>query len=273
MISLRKYGNPPFTVALLHGGPGAAGSMEPVARGLSKQWGVLEPIQNEKSVDGQVKELRKVLAENASGPVVMMGHSWGAWLGFILAAKHGALVKKLILVSAGPFEEKYVGRISENRLKRLNSSERTEYLELVERLNNRDLPDNDKPLSRLGGLSAKADNYEILSDPVPVTPTEQLTASPGEIYARVWPEAAAMRRSGELLRLGETIRCPVLAIQGKCDPHPAEGVAEPLSRVISDFRMVILDKCGHTPWRERHAAQRFYEIINGEMGTAPAVVK
>src|SRR3989339_1822521 len=103
MISLRKYVNPPFTVALLPGGPGAAGSMEPGARGLSKQWGVLEPIQNEKSVDGQVKELRKVLAENASGPVVMMGHSWGAWLGFILAAKHGALVKKLSLVSAGPF--------------------------------------------------------------------------------------------------------------------------------------------------------------------------
>ncbi len=45
MTNIRKYGNPPFSVAVIHGGPGAPGEMAPVARELSSRWGVLEPLQ------------------------------------------------------------------------------------------------------------------------------------------------------------------------------------------------------------------------------------
>ncbi|MGA9187011.1 MAG: hypothetical protein WB014_00230 [Methanosarcina sp.] len=43
MKSLRKYGNLPFTVAVIHGGPGAPGEMAPVARELASCRGVLDP--------------------------------------------------------------------------------------------------------------------------------------------------------------------------------------------------------------------------------------
>ncbi|MHA2061833.1 MAG: alpha/beta fold hydrolase, partial [Candidatus Sifarchaeia archaeon] len=35
MKNLRIYGNKPFNIAVLHGGPGAPGEMAPVARELS----------------------------------------------------------------------------------------------------------------------------------------------------------------------------------------------------------------------------------------------
>ena len=67
------------------------------------------------------------------------------------------------------------------------------------------------------------------------------------------------------MALGELIRCPVLAIHGDHDPHPAEGVQETLSRVIRDFRFVLLEKCGHRPWIEKQAKHKFYQILREEI--------
>src|SRR5437660_5210180 len=94
----RKYGNPPFRVAVIHGGPGAAGEVAPLARKLGEMRGVLEPIQTAKTLDGQIEELRLVVEQNATKPVVFIGHSWGAWLSTLVAARYPALVAKLILV-------------------------------------------------------------------------------------------------------------------------------------------------------------------------------
>ena len=69
----------------------------------------------------------------------------------------------------------------------------------------------------------------------------------GDIFQGVWKEAARLRTSGELLALGTRIECPVVAIHGDCDPHPAEGVREPLSRILPDFRFITLENCGHKP--------------------------
>ncbi len=45
MHNLIKYGTPPYQIAVIHGGPGAAGEMTPVAQELSIDYGVLEPLQ------------------------------------------------------------------------------------------------------------------------------------------------------------------------------------------------------------------------------------
>jgi pimeloyl-ACP methyl ester carboxylesterase len=73
-----------------------------------------------------------------------------------------------------------------------------------------------------------------------------------------------MRQSGELLALAGQIRCPVVAIHGDYDPHPAEGVQEPLSATLGHFRFILLEKCGHTPWMERQARDAFYAILKKE---------
>lgn len=122
MENLRKYGSRRLSVAVIHGGPGAPGEMAPVARELSQLWGVLEPLQTEASLEGQVGELKGVIERYADLPVTLVGFSWGAMLSFICGALHPSLVKKLILVGSPPFEEKYATRILETRLGRLTES-------------------------------------------------------------------------------------------------------------------------------------------------------
>ncbi len=93
MENSRKYGKKPFKVAVVHGGPGAPGEMAPVARELSADRGVLEPLQTATIIEGQVRELKVILEKNGDIPVMLIGFSWGAWLSFILTAQYPALVK------------------------------------------------------------------------------------------------------------------------------------------------------------------------------------
>ena len=81
----------------------------------------------------------------------------------------------------------------------------------------------------------------------------------------MWKDAAELRKSGKLLELANHIKCPVVAVHGDYDPHPAEGVEKPLSGILKDFRFILLEKCGHNPWVERHAKSRFYEVLQEEL--------
>jgi len=61
MKNFRTYGKTPSTVAVIHGGPGVAGEMAPVAREISRSHGVLESFQTERTLTGQIAELKNVL--------------------------------------------------------------------------------------------------------------------------------------------------------------------------------------------------------------------
>jgi len=263
MRKLRAHGVAPFNVAVIHGGPGAAGEMAPVARRLASGWGVLEPIQTATSLEGQVEELREVLISYGDLPVTLIGFSWGAWLSYLVAARYPALVKKLILVGSGPFEERYVTGLQETRLGRLSEAERAEFAAILRHLGDPTTEDQDALLARLGALASKADAY----DPVVDASEENDEVGVGaDVYQGVWPDAAALRRSGKLLALGESIQCPVVAIHGDHDPHPAAGVQEPLSATLARFRFVLLEHCGHRPWTERQARDTFYRVLEEELG-------
>jgi pimeloyl-ACP methyl ester carboxylesterase len=260
MNYLRKYGNKPFNVVVVHGGPGASGEMAPVARELCIYGGVLEPLQTAISLEEQVEELKIILINHGNIPVTLIGHSWGAWLVFILASQNTSLVKKLILVGSGPFEDKYAINIMKTRLSRLDEKDRSEAQSLMEILKDSAIEDKNAVMTRLGKLISKADSYCTLPDD-----GEPLECQ-YHIYQNVWQEADELRRSGKLLKLGEKIRSPVIAIHGDYDPHPFEGVKNPLSQIIKDFRFILLKNCGHKPWIERSAKDRFYEILKEELG-------
>ena len=259
MESVRKYGKKPFNLAVIHGGPGAPGEVAPVAREISAFTSVLEPLQTADTCEGQVQELKDVLEENATLPVTLIGHSWGAMLSFILAARYPSLVKKLVLVSSGVFEDKYAAQIEPTRLSRLSEAERIEEIALVESLSNPATKDKNRAMARWGELMSKADSYDPLSHVVEALEVRH------DINISVWAGAKQLRSSGKLLEMGKKINCPVVAIHGDYDSHPAEGIRAPLSRVVKDFRFILLEKCGHYPWRERYARDRFYEILRSEI--------
>jgi pimeloyl-ACP methyl ester carboxylesterase len=255
--TIRKYGKQPYHIGLLHGGPGASGEMKPVAENLSSDFGVLELLQTAKSINGQIEELHNQLSSGADFPCILIGYSWGAWLGFLFAGRYPQFLKKLILISSGPFESKYDNNMMRIRLNRLSHKERTEAERLISVLKS-DNSDNES-LRRFGKLMTIADSYYYLweeNDSVDIDFT---------IYKAVWEEASGLRESNELISLAEKIKCPVVAIHGDYDSHPAYGVEKPLSERLAHFKMIMITKCGHTPWRERFAKDTFYELLRKEL--------
>ena len=230
--------------------------MAPVARVFSVKSGVLEPLQSASSLEGQVLELGRVLEEHATCPVTLIGHSWGAILAFILAARNPELADRLIMVGAGVFEERFSAGILDVRLQRLTDDERASALVLMGDLAHGDEKRKNQAFSGLGALLYKADCY----DPLPVD--NKVIECNFLVFRQVWNEAAAMRKSGGLLAMAPRIRCPVVALHGSYDPHPAQGV-QVLAGRVPDFRFILLDKCGHYPWVERYACREFYRLLCG----------
>lgn len=258
MIIYNKYGIEPFRIVLIHGGPGAAGSLSSLANGLSQKFNVIEAIQTKTTIYGLISELKKILSKKSQSPVVLIGHSWGAWLSYIFASKHPDFVSKLILISAGAFEETYNIDLHSTRLNRLSEDEQKEVLSIIEKLNEINTINKDSYFARFGELMSKADSY----NPVPLKDEVQFNA---KIFNKVWKEAENLRKSGKLIKMGQKIKCPVIAIHGMYDPHPVNGVEIPLQKVINNFKIFKLQKCGHTPWKEIDAKNEFYSILIKEL--------
>lgn len=257
----RIYGLPPFKTVILHGGPGAPGYMAPIAEEMSGDHGILEPFQSAESVNGQIQELREYLLQNAQIPIILIGHSWGSWLGFLFAARYPAMVGKLILVSAGPFEINYSDSILQTRLNRLSYGEKKIYDKLIGKWDFVNEHEQKSLLRKLGELMLKVDNVE------PDSLGNTIIDYQPEIFKKVWNEASALRSSGALLEEGKKIKCPVVAIHGDYDPHPWQGIKEPLELILTDFEFFLLEKCGHDPWKEKQAREEFYRILRAECCT------
>ncbi len=244
---MKIHGRPPFHIALLHSGPGAAGEMYPLARQLSSRFGILEPHQSALCISGRVSELREDLLLNGTPRFILTGFSWGAWPAVIFAARHPELVKKIILIGSGGFHERCAQRLIKIRQSRLSSREWTRFNNLMRR-----------PDANMGGLLAllrRTDLFDPLPDPLPHIPFNR------DVYQKLWPEAAKWRREGKLLQAAVQIKCPVTAIHGDFDPHPAAGVRIPLGKSITDFKFILLKQCGHKPWIEKQARADFYRIL------------
>lgn len=261
MENLRKYGTKPYDLVLLHGGPGAAGMMGPIARRLSISFGVLEPLMLSLSIKEQLDELNSIVVTNSSMPLFLIGHSWGAWLSIMYAAKFPDMIKKIVMIGAPPFEEKEAHIVNEIRLSRLNEIEKAEFIHAQDMLN--DISSGTDSLTPdFISLLTKTDVFEAL-------PNETIASNFSPIvYRDIWSEASELRKSGKLLEYVKEVKCPVVAVHGDFDPHPADGVKEPLSSYLSNFRFNLIERCGHYPWMERYGKDILYKIFYKEMGSS-----
>ncbi len=254
--NLRKYGKEPYTIVVVHGGPGAPGEMSSVAKELSKKFGVLEPLQTKDSIKDQIDELKETIIKNTNEPITLIGWSWGAWLSILLASKFPKLIKKLIIVGSGPFESKYVERITKTRMNRLSKNEKERAKELQKLLSANNNSNKDSLLSEFASIFSKTDSYNVFE-----TTEKEIVKVNLDIYQKVWAEAESLRESGELLTCLSNIKCFIIAIHGDYDPHPANGVMIPLKKYKSYSKFILLNKCGHKPWVEKYAREKFYHIL------------
>ena len=242
----------------IKGIPGAqvdqlAGSLKKYAE--TCEFNLIEPFFTQSSLEAQLSHLKQTLDHYVDEPIILVGHSWGAWLAFLFAARFQQWVKKLILIGAGPFEASYATQILPARLASLpERAQQTVFrLSTIASQPGRSL--TPAQFKILGELLSQADCYDCME-----FDQSELEYLP-EVHAAVWPVADTMRASGQLIAAGESITCPVIAIHGDHDPHPAEGVEIPLSRVLNDFQFYLIPACGHYPWYERQAREVFFKVL------------
>ena len=254
MKNYRLYGKPPYETAVIHGGPGGSGEIAPVARELSKNYGIIEPLQTANSIDAQIAELYEALKSHATIPAVLIGWSWGAFISYMFAARYPSFVKKLVLISSGPFDAKYAESIMKVRKSRLSEQEQLYLDELKQQIQKADCSEQKRLFKLFAQIIYKADSY----DPMPYP--DEVIDYQADIFNAIWNEFVPLRKSGILLDMGKSIKCPVIAIQGDYDSHPVQGV-EPLARVCKHFQSISMPHCGHCPWLEKQAKTRFYNIL------------
>ena len=258
---VRTYGNPPFEIAVIHGGPGGIGSAGDFAESLQKHCGrgVLEPLQSKNSIGELLAELEDQLyASEAGFPVVLIGHSWGAWLAGLFAERHPEQVRKLILIGSGPLRPEE--GIDAVRRARFSPADREEYDRLADAFANAPPDRRNVLLKHLGELCEKVDSFHPMK-----AETAPESSFDGEMFVRVWREAAAFRAAGGLEKAFLRIRVPITIVHGDYDPHPADGVRRILEFSGVPCRFFLLERCGHAPWREREAADSFFEVLRGEI--------
>ena len=214
------------------------------------------------TVEALVVELAQTIAKHTDRPVWLFGHSWGAWLSYLLAFSRPEMLRKVFLIGSGAFDTKYVGEMECRRLSRLTALERAEYRDIDESLSVGTHADKDLLLERLGSLAGKADCYCV--DDTPEN-QDQLAGIDGDVYQSAWSEGALLRKTGYLKLIADQITVPVRIIHGADDPTPIEGVVEPIRGRLRDLKWYRLERCGHSPWKERYAKDAFWRIVRAEL--------
>jgi len=161
------------------------------------------------------------------------------------------------MIGPGPFVGGYESDIRDMRMSRLDNDRQEQIRSMVAKLEDPKVGKKDVILRRFGELIRLADSFDPLP---PQTPAEVNVSY--DIFSGVWFEASQIRSSGELLQMGKDIKCPVVVLHGDYDPHVPEGIEGPLASVLKDLRFIVLENCGHRPWEERQARERFFEYLH-----------
>lgn len=248
---VRTYGLPPYRAALIHGGPGAKGSLGCVGSVLGNGVGILEPMQSERTVYGLLAELHEQLLDSDIRPLTLIGHSFGAMLALLYASQHPEVVEKLVLVDCPPLVGGYEPLLHKARCLRLSPEMQAVYEALIAK---DELTEAET--DRLYAITEMTDTFEKDPQYTPNTDEWDMTA-----FSELWGEIINMRRGGVFLNAAKRIEQRVFVLHGEHDPSPLKGVTLPLADAHCDFVTCVLPMCGHSPYAELHAKDAFLSVL------------
>jgi pimeloyl-ACP methyl ester carboxylesterase len=259
VIQVRRYVGSDGPVVVLHGGPGAAGSLAGLATELARDFEVWEPLQRRSgevalTVDRHVADLHDI----APDPATIVGHSCGAMLGLSYAARYPASVRALALVGCGTYDTasrtEYERRF-EARLGDVGRARRDELNEAMERARGR--AERDEVLALRGAYAAEVQAVDLL--PETDTPVDADAAGQDE----TWRDVLRRQAAGLEPQSFDDIESPVLMLHGDDDPHPGTMIRDTLRPHIPQLEYIGIPRCGHEPWRERHGREPFFTALRG----------
>ena len=257
-IDVRSYGRQGCDVVVVHGGPGAQGSVASLAAALAPRYTVCEPLQRRGggrvplTVEQHVEDLAAVAPQCA----VVVGWSWGAMLALSFAAAHPDRVSSLVLVGCGAYDE--AGREAYHvRLERALGAEGLKrYEDLRNRMEGAKDPEwQDDLLRQLGELVEHA----TAVDPIGTTGADVHPDAAG--YLETWSDVMRLQSEGVEPLMFARIECPVLMLHGDEDPHPGRMIRDTLQRYIPHLAYIGFEECAHVPWLEARARDRFMDTL------------
>ena len=234
-MDVRRYGPAQSPcVVVLHGGPGAPGTMAPVARELSDRFFVLEPLQTARSIEEHIRDLDTVMNE----PAPLVGSSWGAMLALCYAARHPTKVTQLILIGCGTFD----------------AAARAEFRRLLDER----MSDELRARVEAADLATSADLMTPLYTVDALTTDLEVTEIDEAGHHESWSDMIRLQEDGTYPAAFEAIESPVVMLHGDYDPHPGKMIRDGLARHIEDVTYEEFERCGHYPWIERDARDAFF---------------
>jgi pimeloyl-ACP methyl ester carboxylesterase len=262
-IECRCHGKEGKTVALLHGGPGAPGSLLPLAGVLKERFCVMEPFQRGSgssplTVETHVEDFHELVLSACHGkPVAVVGHSWGAMLGLVAASAYPEDVRSLVLVGCGTFDAQSRSMMAKVLEGRTNGDLREKAGALK-----REIGDRDERMKQYAALVAPLYSFDPEGSGEPL-------ACDGRAFEETWNDMLRLQGEGVYPAAFSAIRCPVLMLHGSWDPHPGWMIRDSLLPHIPQLEYVEMEECGHTPWRERRVRDRFFSLLSDWLESRP----
>ncbi len=255
LLHCKEYGQAGPRVIVLHGGPAAAGSVQPLAQELGACCRVLEPWQRETreaklTVASHVRDLFDLIhTRYPNEKPALIGHSWGAMLALAYAAKHGDTVGKLILISCGTFDLKSRKQL-QTRHEQLLTPEKQARLREI-----KSIPDPAEKSTRLAYFFDDLYACDRIPNSQPKVKFDL------DSHHQTWNDMLQLQQAGVYPQAFAQIKNPVVMIHGCLDPHPGPMICENLKQYIPHIEYIELARCGHTPWEEKHAREPFYTVL------------
>jgi len=250
----RQYGRAGSPVFLLHGGPGAAGHMAPVARRLAVSYRVFEPFQRKSgkeplTVARHVADLHDVVDHYARGQrPALIGASWGAMLALAYAAVHPRATGPIVLVGCGTFDPVAHSELRKTIPARTDESVRAR-LKQIGQL------DPDQALKETARIMTQVYSYDPLASP---HDEDEVDA---RAHDETWKDMVRLQTEGIYPASFAAIKVPVLMMLGTFDPHPGRLIMSSLKAYLPQLEYHELERCGHYPWIERASAERFFVFL------------
>jgi pimeloyl-ACP methyl ester carboxylesterase len=256
-IETRSHGSHGPQVIVLHGGPGAPGSAAPLARGLADSFHVLEPLQRSSggeplTVARHIADLKELVDSRCHGlRPALVGHSWGAMLALAYAAGHPGHAGPMVLIGCGTFDPAARERLRAAREARTDDETR-------QRLENlpAEHPDTDQRLQALGELIRELDAYEL------ITEGREPERCDARAHLETWEDMLRLQAAGVYPAAFAAIGVPVLMLHGAQDPHPGRVIHAGLKAFMPHIEYRELNRCGHYPWLEKWARERFFHVLH-----------
>jgi pimeloyl-ACP methyl ester carboxylesterase len=257
LIWVREYGTEGLWVVVVHGGPGAMGSMAVVARALAHRFRVLEPWQRcsggePLTVARHIADMHEMVrAHCPDQKPALVGHSWGAMLALAYAAAHPEEAGPLVLAGCGTFDPAARMRMKVIRGARMNEAVIAQMARIEQAI-----VDPDERLCALGRLFMILDSYDLAS-------TETgLEACDAAANRETWDDMLHLQEVGVYPAAFSAIRTPVLMVHGADDPHPGEMIRASLAPYLPQLEYHEWARCGHYPWLERGVGAEFFTVVS-----------